>query len=549
MLLFAALALSACKSSGGGSAQNPAGPDSNPNNAGSGSGALYTLAVDPDPIKATLTKDTSRAVTQTFNKDGGTLVAYGADGTTYTLTVPAKALAEDVAITMTPLSAVEGMPFGDGPSRGVEFAPDGLQFFETVTLAMALPPNEIWPIDQQVPIAMRGAQNVVSLAPLDPASREAHFKIQHFSSYALLFATKGMTSTLAGVRHRLGGAAEDRIASAVAERLALERQKQLDGKDDANAAQLDADLTELRKQFETEVLNPRLAAAGDSCANGRLALQTLLGYSRQLQSLGRPTPDFDANFQKLLETSASVCMKEEFEICRDNHVISRIIPAWLRVEGQFQLLGIESSPALVEAKQYVSRCLKFDLEFHSDATRVGVSGGVSTTSNSVVDTVVPLLFNFDLTKPALIGSAPLVNTAFSVTGAGADCSYSASRGGSTFNVIEMRFTSDSGNTNSNTSGISDFYLNYFPAPTTESVTVSCPNGTTTISPWPGGWWLVFGKLHFVAPEWSVETGLTATQWEILGGEQFARKEWIRDATTNGIHDIEAGTLKLFHRPN
>ncbi|MEW6505030.1 MAG: hypothetical protein AB1457_13800 [Chloroflexota bacterium] len=45
---------------------------------------------------------------------------------------------------------------------------------------------------------------------------------------------------------------------------------------------------------------------------------------------------------------------------------------------------------------------------------------------------------------------------------------------------------------------------------------------------------------------NVEEGFIASDWEILGGEYFARKEWIKEDAANGL--IEAGTLKLYHRP-
>ncbi|MEW6505558.1 MAG: hypothetical protein AB1457_16490 [Chloroflexota bacterium] len=45
---------------------------------------------------------------------------------------------------------------------------------------------------------------------------------------------------------------------------------------------------------------------------------------------------------------------------------------------------------------------------------------------------------------------------------------------------------------------------------------------------------------------NVEEGFIASDWEILGGEYFARKEWSKEDAANGL--IEAGTLKLYHRP-
>ena len=43
-----------------------------------------------------------------------------------------------------------------------------------------------------------------------------------------------------------------------------------------------------------------------------------------------------------------------------------------------------------------------------------------------------------------------------------------------------------------------------------------------------------------------EGGFIAEEWEILGDEYFAKKEWIRDDAGLGL--TEAGTFKLYHRP-
>jgi len=43
-----------------------------------------------------------------------------------------------------------------------------------------------------------------------------------------------------------------------------------------------------------------------------------------------------------------------------------------------------------------------------------------------------------------------------------------------------------------------------------------------------------------------EGGFTATKWEILGGEYYAKKEWQIEDTD--LELLEVGTFKLYHRP-
>jgi hypothetical protein len=41
-------------------------------------------------------------------------------------------------------------------------------------------------------------------------------------------------------------------------------------------------------------------------------------------------------------------------------------------------------------------------------------------------------------------------------------------------------------------------------------------------------------------------GFKLTDWEVTGGEYYAKKEWIKEDGSLGIY--EAGTMKLYHRP-
>jgi hypothetical protein len=41
-------------------------------------------------------------------------------------------------------------------------------------------------------------------------------------------------------------------------------------------------------------------------------------------------------------------------------------------------------------------------------------------------------------------------------------------------------------------------------------------------------------------------GFVMEDWEILGGEYYAKREWINEDAGLGI--TEAGTFKLYHRP-
>jgi hypothetical protein len=82
--------------------------------------------------------DSPRSASQELGPDGGELTVTGADGTIYTLTIPAGALAARTAIGMAPILSVDNLPPGATLSAGVEFSPDGLQLANLATLSMQL---------------------------------------------------------------------------------------------------------------------------------------------------------------------------------------------------------------------------------------------------------------------------------------------------------------------------------------------------------------------------------------------------------------------------
>ena len=76
-----------------------------------GSAGANATLVAPHPKSVSVTLDSAKAVSKVIPATGGTIKATGADGSIFTLTIPDKALGGDEKVTMTPLTAVSGMPF------------------------------------------------------------------------------------------------------------------------------------------------------------------------------------------------------------------------------------------------------------------------------------------------------------------------------------------------------------------------------------------------------------------------------------------------------
>ena len=270
-IVLLSMILSACQSG------------STPRTSSSGSTAInyeYIFHPPADPASVAVALDEGSAAEAVIPLEGGVLRATGADGTQYTLEIPADALLNETKIRLIP-AAVSGLPFGGEQTYAAQLEPEGLFFNNYVTLTIT-PPQEI-PLDEQIFFGYEGQGQDLIFAPPVVGSKDIKIDILHFSGYGV---TKGLLADPESVRERLGGSAERRIQSRAAELLGRERQRQLLGGGDGKAVDWAGEMQVLMNQYQKEVVDVRVAAAGESCAAGRLALQTVLGLERQKQLLG-----------------------------------------------------------------------------------------------------------------------------------------------------------------------------------------------------------------------------------------------------------------------
>jgi hypothetical protein len=137
---------------------------------------------------AALRLDGPAAVTQTIGPTGGTLVTTVADGTTYTLTVPPRALRSATVITLAPIAAIADLPAGVSLAGGAHLTPDGQRFDLPVRLEVVLAAA---PARMPVPFAYSGELQQRHLYPATLTGRTISFEIVHFSGYAALNGVLG----------------------------------------------------------------------------------------------------------------------------------------------------------------------------------------------------------------------------------------------------------------------------------------------------------------------------------------------------------------------
>ena len=561
-------------------------------NSGSTSYTDISQAVDPNtqPIPLTTTLDENHTATAIIGPDGGSLSTTGADGTKFTLDIPPKALAETIEVSMIPIASMDGIPWKSGPVAAVQLEPDGQTFYDYATLTI-VPAGDI-PADQFIPIGASGPGHDLYIPTVDPKSNTIQLKLDHFSSAG---ATKGLLADIGPWRQRLGGDVEARLSSIISAELARARETG----QDVDPGFWDWAFSTWKKY----VLQPRLDAAGESCAAGRLAIDTLIGFERQNELWGHPFP-LDVTWTDLLPKVSRVCVQEEYELCRDQHIIHRMIPVILGMERQDELMGYHESSedassqaaamrqVEAEALDLARKCLNFELQFES-STKMSTQDGSYT---SAVEATVPIKLNTDTIT--LEGSGELTNTDF--TFKPNSCSARSIPGGGTFKVISL-IPIDAPPDSSHPYGyVKAIHLNYEPGKSSETTIVTCPQSPSVTTKFPF-WSMGYDAIHANAMEMaggspgngssplpdisgilgslgvsnlpnvpglpqlpggngqsqgnqggsdqSQDNGPTflAKEWAVRGGELFAQKEWqmsVNLATTG----TEEGSFKLYHRP-
>ena len=509
--------------------------DSSPSGSTPNAGPLdWIFAPKSDPIDVTVTLDPTGRSEALVPMSGGTVTATGADGTTYSLVIPRDSLPADTTIALTPASIAD-MPFGHEPPLTVQLSPDGLVLDRTAILTIT--PARPIPRSEQIAFGYQAVGHDLILASPVVGSDDIQIRVDHFSGNGV---TRGLLADLGPVRQRLGGDAERRLSSELSAELVRLRQED----SETQGAEAAAAIRAAAERFVTEVIKPRVAAAASSCAAARVAIETVRGIERQLQILGADVPGTQlADYPGLVENGARICVLEEFELCVDDHVIHRMARIYSSLRHQFAVLGIDEDelPASVlrEAKDLAAKCLTFTLKFESTGSATVPTGSYEST----VTSEVTLRFDPDALK--LSGDATLVNEAFDFE---APCGATSKTGGGEFEVASLSILTEGSEALDQPV---NFKMNYLPGGTSESAVINICGSTRKLSipPFPA-WTGTFLAGHQAELDANSDFGggYIAIDWEVFGGEYYAKKEWIKEVAASGGKVIEAGTFKLYHTP-
>ncbi|MET0621030.1 MAG: hypothetical protein ABW056_12170, partial [Thermoanaerobaculia bacterium] len=317
-------------------------------------------------------RDAAASASAEIGPEGGSLTAVGADGSRFTLDLPAEALVGPTTITMTPVSRIDNMPFPGGLIAGVELEPEGLHLLVSGTLTIE--PASPAGLDRTLPYAYRGPGESFMLYPRDDDASALRLPIFHFSGYGA-----GNGGIGDGNNHAAPAGPLDPYRQEVANWLL---QKVVGW---ITHAQFIEHLVEISERAYREVIRPGLEEARDTCefAQVRHAVILALEFNQFLQRHG-----FEEDI-RLQAASAEVialiieilsnCQVEALERC-----VARYDPyeavLMIYIARQLQQFGVED-PILTTFVEggVIESCLRFELDLESKLVDVVDVGGYNYT--------------------------------------------------------------------------------------------------------------------------------------------------------------------------
>ena len=237
--------------------------------------------------------DKKHSASERISPGGGSVSLTSADGSKFTLDIPANALETETEITMTAVKTIDGAPLDKNTPSAVQLEPSGLFFKEVVTLTV-VPARDI-PVKEQIIFGYEGDGKDYHLAVIDPTSKDIKIRLTEFSGAGVGSGTDvawaanlslQASTTFTQLQHRAGVITGE------------ERRRQLLG-DESGAEGWRKEIQSLFEQYYDKVLPKELAAAELDCRYAKRAIQSMLGTERQKALLGFEIDSWDKTFGKM----------------------------------------------------------------------------------------------------------------------------------------------------------------------------------------------------------------------------------------------------------
>jgi len=250
--------------------------------------------------------DKKQTASGKISPNGGSVSLTTADGSKFTLEVPANALDAETTIKMTAVKTLDGAPLDTNTPTAVQLEPSGLLFNELLTLTI-VPAKEI-PIEKQIIFGYEGNGEDYHLMPVDHESKEIKIRLMNFSAGGV-----GSASDVAWAANLMIQAQEasTRLEHWAGRYTQGDRRVQLSGEGDGDP-DWHAKLAKAYDQYEDEVIRKEMVAAELDCKHAKTALHHLIGNEHNRAVIGIPEkPDFREKMAKLLKIGEE-CKKTSY---------------------------------------------------------------------------------------------------------------------------------------------------------------------------------------------------------------------------------------------
>ncbi len=492
----------------------------------------------PNPLSVSIHADASLRANAVITQAGGSLSATAPDGTRFTLTLPAGALLEPTEMMLTPVSAVDGLPFSGGLVAAVQLGPEGLTFFKAATLTIETTGADSPGGFETVGFAAHGDGHEFHLHPAEVQGARNTIGLTHFSDYGSLKATPA------------------EIRRQKQERPPTSRQ---DRRDQEQVGERRG--TVWQRAFDAQwfaELQPRLEAA----ASDETILREVLGeYLAWEQAVGQ-SKEFAGEIDlawRLLAKGILNAINRSYQKCVDNRDPSRIwdISFWLMV-ADLPPESYISKAALAAAEDKLQNCATFELAFHSELDMTWENTALYAQLRTEARAKVPVRFSFPgRDRVADVTKAPLEYVRFTAEiisrVKGVTCRPTGAQpdpGADALGVTSAIFDWARPGSIEKTAGTNLIALNLvlMPGGAPKAVTVcNGPDGRELLT--------LFHTFFFTGGFWDMhqdektDEGLLITDWQRGDALVYARKSYSRAGTcVEALRCSERTTLELRHKP-
>ena len=238
------------------------------------------------PIDTQVNLDAKTAATALITPAGGSLSATAADGTAFTLTLPAGALEKDAQITLTPASSIDGLPFSGGLVGALQMAPEGLRLLQAATLTIESPKTVAAEGFQTVAFGYHQGGEGMYLNPAAISGNVMTLEVWHFSGAGAAQGTPAEVN--AQQEQHVPQNAEDAFTQEMQQFEGRERQAELlkgQAGQEPDPEFGEKTIAAIKQGFK-DFLEPQLAIALQDCEKAPAILARALGALRQMELMG-----------------------------------------------------------------------------------------------------------------------------------------------------------------------------------------------------------------------------------------------------------------------